>query len=215
MSTTSSYSTGEEIANAVTHGIGVAAAIVGLTLMLTKGIPVLSSNEIVAISIYGASMVLMFLSSTLYHSIVNHRAKAVLKRIDHCAIYLLIAGSYTPFMLIALGDSAALWLLALIWTLALAGVVFKALFVNRFKRLALATYLLMGWSSLVVIWQLWQVLPTGGFMLLLIGGLCYSIGTIFYAIKSKPYFHAIWHLFVLAGASCHCVAVALFVIPSQ
>ncbi|WP_298442847.1 hemolysin III family protein [uncultured Ferrimonas sp.] len=210
---TANYSVGEEIANAVTHGLGVAAAIVGLTLMLTKGIPVLNGAEIAAISVYGATLVLMFLSSTLYHSIPVPRVKAILKRVDHGAIYLLIAGSYTPFMLIALNDPSAKLLLAIIWVLAIAGVLFKALFINRYKRLALATYLAMGWSSIFVIWKLLAVLPSGGFNLLLIGGVCYSVGTIFYAVKSKPYFHAIWHLFVLAGASCHCVAVALFVIP--
>ncbi|QIZ76455.1 PAQR family membrane homeostasis protein TrhA [Ferrimonas lipolytica] len=211
--TTANYSIGEEIANAVTHGLGVAAAIVGLTLMLAKGIPVLSGAEIAAISIYGATLVLMFLSSTLYHSITTPKAKAVLKRIDHCAIYLLIAGSYTPFMFIGLADPAAYLLLGVIWALAIAGVLFKALFVDRYKKLALATYLAMGWSSLLVIWQLMEVLPSGAFKLLVIGGICYSIGTIFYAVKTQPYFHAIWHLFVLAGASCHCVAVSIFLIP--
>ncbi|GAA4903527.1 PAQR family membrane homeostasis protein TrhA [Ferrimonas pelagia] len=208
------YSTGEEIANAVSHGLGVAAAIVGLTLMLTKGISVLNSAGILAISVYGASMILMFLSSTLYHSLQHAGAKAIFKRLDHCAIYLLIAGSYTPFLLIALNSAQAWSLLLVIWGLAFAGVIFKAFFINRFKRLALFTYLAMGWASLVIIWQIYQALPLPGFILLLAGGLSYSLGTLFYAAKQYPYTHAIWHLFVLGGATCHCIAVALYVIPN-
>ncbi|MFI3247132.1 MAG: hemolysin III family protein [Ferrimonas sp.] len=207
------YSVKEELANAISHGVGTAAAIIGVVLMLVKGMPNLTPAEIAAISIYGASLILMFLSSTLYHSITAVKAKAILKRIDHCSIYLLIAGSYTPFMYIALNDKFGHGLLALIWALALVGVLFKAFFISRFKRFALGSYLLLGWASLIVIWQLYRVLPIQGFALLLIGGLFYSVGTIFYAIKSQPYFHAIWHLFVLAGAACHCIAIALFVIP--
>ncbi len=207
------YSTGEEIANAVTHGLGVAAAIVGLTLMLNKGIPVLPASGIAAISVYGGTLILMFLCSTLYHSIQHAPAKAVLKRLDHCAIYLLIAGSYTPLMLISLDNSNAHLLLAFIWVLAALGVVFKALFVHRFKKLAMTTYLLMGWASLAVIVELYKVLPTAGFALLLAGGLSYSLGTLFYAAKRFPYTHAVWHLFVLGGAVCHCLTIALYVIP--
>ncbi|MBY5991509.1 PAQR family membrane homeostasis protein TrhA [Ferrimonas balearica] len=207
------YSVGEEIANATTHGLGVAAAIVGLTLMLTKGIPVLTASGIAAISVYGASLILMFLCSTLYHSVQHGPSKAVLKRLDHCAIYLLIAGSYTPLMLISLDNDGAHLLLGVIWALAAIGVLFKAFFVNRFKRLALITYLGMGWASLAVIVELYAVLPTAGFVLLLAGGLSYSLGTLFYAAKRLPYTHAIWHLFVLGGAVCHCLTIALYVIP--
>ncbi|SHG93426.1 PAQR family membrane homeostasis protein TrhA [Ferrimonas marina] len=210
---TQAYSLGEEIANAVTHGLGVAAAIVGLTLMLTKALPVLDPVEIAAISVYGGTMILLFLCSTLYHSLHHPGAKAVFKKLDHCAIYLLIAGSYTPFMMIALDNTVSNGLLMVIWLMALAGVMFKAFFVHRFKALALATYLVMGWAALVVVWQLYQVLPRPGFYLLLAGGLSYSLGTVFYAAKRLPYTHAIWHLFVLGGAACHCVAVAMYVIP--
>ncbi len=208
-----SYSVNEEIANALSHGIGVAAAIVGLTLMLVKGIPVLTPTEIAGISIYGATLILLFLCSTLYHALHHPGAKAVFKRLDHCAIYLLIAGSYTPFMLITLDGQPGALLLTLIWAMAVAGVLFKAFFVDRFKRLALITYLVMGWSSLMVIWQLYQTLPRPGFHLLVAGGLSYSLGTLFYVAKRQRYTHAIWHLFVLGGAACHCVAVGLYVIP--
>lgn len=208
------YTRAEEIANSLTHGLGIAAAIVGLTLMLVKGLPVLSGADIVAVSIYGASLILMFLISTLYHALTHLPSKALFKRLDHCAIYLLIAGTYTPFLMISLQSAAAGWLLAAIWALAFAGVLFKALFIGRFKRLSLLTYLVMGWLSLLVIFELYRVLPATGFALLLIGGLCFTFGVLFYVAKKMPYHHAIWHVFVLAGAICHAVAIGVYVIPS-
>lgn len=212
---TSTYSIGEEIANSISHGLGIAAAIVCLTLMLVKGIPVLSAGDIAAVSVYGGSLILMFLFSTLYHAVTHMPSKALFKRLDHCAIYLLIAGTYTPFMVISLQTSGAWWLLTTVWVLAIAGVLFKAFFINRFKRLSLATYLLMGWLSLLVVYELYQVLPGGGFALLLIGGLCFTLGVLFYVAKTLPFNHAIWHLFVLGGTICHAVSIGIYVIPSH
>lgn len=212
-SNTSAYPLGEEIANAVTHGLGVAAAIVGLTLLLTKGIPVLSGWELAAVAIYGGSLVALFLASTLYHAIPHPRAKDILKRIDHGAIYVLIAGTYTPFMTIKLHSEAAHLLLGVVWSLAAAGVIFKIFFVHRFQWLSLSTYLIMGWLALFVVYELWHALDRTGFVLLLAGGLCFTIGAVFYAMKSLRYTHAIWHLWVVAGATCHCVAIGLYVIP--
>ena len=212
--TVGAYTVGEEIANSVTHGLGIAAAIVGLTLMLVKGLPVLSGVDIFAVSVYGGSLILMFLFSTLYHALSYLPAKALFKRLDHCAIYLLIAGTYTPLMVISLQNTEGWILLALVWTLAIIGVFFKALYVDRFKRISLVTYLLMGWSSLLVIFELYRVLPGAGFSLLLMGGLCFTFGVIFYVAKSLPFNHAIWHLFVLAGALCHAVTIGVYVIPT-
>lgn len=207
------YTHGEEIANAVSHGLGAAAAIVGMTLMLVKGIPVLSGPELAGIAIYGTSMVALFLASTLYHAVTHPRAKDILKRVDHGAIYVLIAGAYTPFMSIALNTHAADVLLVAVWAIAFVGVIFKIFFVHRFHWLSLATYLLMGWLALFVIYELWYALPRAGFMLLLAGGLCYTVGAVFYALKQFRYTHAIWHLWVVAGAACHCVSVCVYVIP--
>lgn len=209
------YSLGEEIANAVTHGLGTAAAIVALTLMLVKAMPTLSGWQMAGIAVYGASMIALFLSSTLYHSLTHQPAKAVLKRFDHSTIYLLIAGTYTPFLMITLHASAtAQTLLAVIWALALGGVTFKIFFVHKFKRVSLITYLIMGWLSLVVVYELYKALPGPAFNLLLAGGLSYTLGAAFYAAKQYRYTHAIWHVFVLGGAACHCVAIAGYVIPS-
>lgn len=213
--THSGYTLGEEIANAIIHGLGMAAAIVALTLLLVKGAPVLSGGELAGVAVYGGSLIMLFLTSTLYHGMTHLPTKAVFKRLDHCAIYLLIAGTYTPIMMITLGTPSAHWLLGVVWALAIIGVVFKAFFVHRYKRLSLATYLLMGWLSVLVLWQLWEKLPRPGFWLLLAGGLCFTIGAAFYTAKQYRYTHAIWHVFVLAGAACHCVMIGVYVIPSS
>lgn len=208
------YTLGEEIANAVTHGLGTAAAIVALTLMLVKAMPALSGWQMAGVAVYGGSMISLFLSSTLYHSLTHPPTKAVLKRFDHSMIYLLIAGTYTPFLMITLQSAMAQALLVVIWALALGGVLFKIFFVHRFKRASLITYLAMGWLSLLVVYELYEALPSPAFNLLIAGGLSYTLGAAFYAAKQYRYTHAIWHLFVLGGAACHCVAIAAYVIPS-
>jgi hemolysin III len=207
------YPLGEEIANAVTHGLGTAGAIVATTLLLVKGVHSLSGWQLAGVCVYGASMITLFLASTLYHAIHHHASKVVLKRIDHCAIYLLIAGSYTPFMSIALQSTSSYILLGVVWALALIGILFKVFFIHRFPRLSLATYLIMGWLAMFLVYELWQVMPRAGFNLLVIGGLCYTVGAVFYAMKKLRYSHAIWHLWVIAGAVCHCVAIGVYVIP--
>mgnify|MGYP006197942929 CR=1 FL=1 len=207
------YTLGEEIANAITHGLGTAAAIVALTLMIVKALPALSGWQMAGIAVYGGSMISLFLSSTLYHSLTHPPTKAVLKRFDHSMIYLLIAGTYTPFLMITLKSAMAQTLLVIIWALALGGVLFKIFFVHRFKRASLITYLAMGWLSLLVVYELYEALPSPAFNLLIAGGLSYTLGAAFYAAKQYRYTHAIWHLFVLGGAACHCVAIAAYVIP--
>lgn len=213
--TPSGYSVAEEIANALSHGIGTAAAIVATTLMLVKGMPVLTPAQLAGVAVYGASLILLFLCSTLYHSIIHESSKAIFKRLDHCAIYLLIAGTYTPMLMITLKDSAlANAMLFVIWGLAFAGILFKIFFIHRFKKLSLITYLLMGWLSMVLVFDLWDSLARPGFWLLVAGGLCFTVGAVFYAAKQYRYTHAIWHVFVAAGAACHCVMIAAYVIPS-
>lgn len=207
------YSLGEEIANAVAHGLGAAAAIVALTLMMVTAIPARSGWEIAGLAVYGGSLIALFLSSTLYHSFTHAPTKAVLKRLDHCAIFLLIAGTYTPFLTITLHTTSARVLLVALWALAAAGIVFKIFFVHKFKRASLITYIVMGWLALLVGRDLYAALPAPAFNLLIAGGLSYTVGAAFYAAKKYRYTHAIWHLFVLGGATCHCVAIAAYVIP--
>ncbi|WP_414148142.1 PAQR family membrane homeostasis protein TrhA [Erwinia sp. BNK-24-b] len=206
------YSVAEEIANSISHGIGFIFGIVGLVLLLSQAMDMQANAiAITSYSLYGGSMILLFLSSTLYHAIPHPRAKYWLKKLDHCAIYLLIAGTYTPFLLVGLKSPLAHGLMVVIWSLALAGVLFKLAFVHRFEALSVTTYLLMGWLSLVVIYQLAIKLSAGGVWLLAAGGIIYSLGVIFYVSKRIPYNHAIWHGFVLGGSICHFLAIYFYV----
>ncbi|HDM8041133.1 hemolysin III family protein [Vibrio fluvialis] len=208
------YSVKEEVANAISHGVGLILGIVGLVLLLVKAVDHRADAlTIVSMSIYGGSMIALFLASTLYHAIPHQNAKRWLKTFDHCAIYLLIAGSYTPFLLISLRTPLAFGLMIVIWSIALIGIIMKIAFVYRFKRLSLVTYLTMGWLSLIVIYQLALNLDVGGLTLLAAGGVVYSLGVIFYVAKRIPYNHAIWHAFVLAGCACHFLAIYLYIDP--
>ncbi|HAI06296.1 MAG TPA: hemolysin III family protein, partial [Pantoea sp.] len=166
---------------------------------------------ITSYSLYGGSMILLFLASTLYHAIPNGRARPWLKKLDHCAIYLLIAGTYTPFLLVGLRSPLAYGLMVVIWSLALAGIIFKLTIAHRFKVLSLVTYLCMGWLSLIVVYQLAMTLAPGGIWLLAIGGIIYSLGVIFYVARRIPFNHAIWHGFVLGGCVCHFCAIYFYV----
>lgn len=207
------YSLAEEIANSISHGIGLVFGIVGLVLLLVQATETnASTTAITSYSLYGGSMILLFLASTLYHAIPHAGAKRWLKLFDHCAIYLLIAGTYTPFLLVGLDSPLAKGLMIIIWGLALAGILFKLTIGHRFKALSLVTYLLMGWLSLVVIYQMVMKLAPGSVTLLAVGGIVYSLGVIFYVSKRIPYHHAIWHGFVLGGSACHFFAIYLYIL---
>ena len=213
-SSASEYSDIEERANAITHGLGVVLGVVGLVLLLIRAFDYQADMLTVAsMAVYGSSIILLFLASTLYHSITTEKTKRLLKTLDHCAIYLLIAGSYTPFLLVGLRTPLAMGLMAVIWGIALVGIIMKIAFVYRFKRLSLFIYLAMGWLSLIVVYQLAMNIDIGGLVLLAVGGVIYSLGVIFYVAKRIPYNHAIWHLFVLAGCACHFFAIYLYVTP--
>ncbi|WP_113632088.1 hemolysin III family protein [Pectobacterium peruviense] len=208
----SDYSLAEEIANSISHGIGVIFGIVGLVLLLVQAVNNdAGSVAITSYSLYGGSIILLFLASTLYHAIPSPRIKPWLKKFDHCAIYLLIAGTYTPFLLVGLDSPLAHGLMVVIWSMALLGVIFKLAFAHRFEVLSLITYLVMGWLSLVVIYQMVMKLSAGSVTLLAVGGVVYTLGVIFYASKRIPYNHAIWHGFVLGGSVCHFLAIYLYI----
>lgn len=209
------YSPREELANAITHGVGFFVAFAALIYMINVTPLEYSVRQKTGIVVYGISLMLMFLLSTLYHAVSHPKAKRVLKHFDHCAIYLLIAGTYTPMLTIALQSTLSEVVLIIVWVMALLGVIFKAFFAGRFKRFSVATYLLMGWLSVVVIYQLYQVLEIAGLLLLLAGGGAYSLGVIFYVNKRIPFNHAIWHCFVIVGALCHCWLIAGYVLPNS
>lgn len=212
--TAAAYSPREEFANVLSHGLGTLAAIVATVFMLNKAWPVLTNTGLIAVAIYGSSLILLLLSSTIYHSITDPERKAIFKRLDHCAIYLLIAGTYTPMLTITLNSTRAHILLQVIWAIAFAGVIFKLFFIHRFKRMSLITYLLMGWLAVLVTGDIWHSLPHMATYLLIGGGLCFTVGAAFYAAKNYAYTHAIWHVFVVAGAACHCLVIAQYVIPA-
>ncbi|WP_028024410.1 PAQR family membrane homeostasis protein TrhA [Enterovibrio calviensis] len=207
-----SYSVKEEIASSISHGLGVVFGVVALILLMLKAMGEQADTlTFVSYGVYGASIIILYLASTLYHAIPSEKAKRALKTFDHCAIYLLIAGTYTPFMLIGLNTPLAIGVMALIWGIAFVGIILKIAFVYRCKSLSLATYLAMGWLSIVVIYQLAYAIPTAGLVLLALGGLVYSLGVIFYVKHAIPYNHAIWHLFVLGGTVLHFLAIYFYV----
>ncbi len=202
----------EEVANSVSHGLGCLFGIVGLVLLIMQAMENHAGLlTYISYTLYGGSMIVLFLASTLYHAIPSAKAKPWLKKIDHCAIYLLIAGTYTPFLLVGLKSPLAHGLMVVIWLLALMGIIFKLFFAHRFKVVSLVTYLLMGWLSLIVVYQMATKLSAASVWLLAAGGITYSLGVIFYVCRKIPFNHAIWHAFVLGGSICHFCAIYFYI----
>lgn len=202
----------EEVLNAVTHGIGTVLAVIALLVMLwlyNDG----GMWHVVSCAIYGGSLVLLYLASTLYHSFTNEKLKLLFKFFDHAAIYILIAGNYTPFALIPLHGSFGWTIFSVIWIMAATGIIFQIFCVQKFRIFATICYLVMGWFAVVMIQPLMETLPIEAIYWLLVGGIFYTVGAVFYLVKKIPYNHAIWHLFVLAGSAAHFVAIACFVLP--
>lgn len=201
------YTLGEEIANSITHGIGAGLSIAGLVVLLVLALPSGDAWRILSFSIYGASLVLVYLSSTLYHGFQRPRLKRLFQIFDHSAIYLLIAGTYTPFLLISLRGAWGWTFMAVIWGLALLGVLFKAFFIERYQRVSALGYLLMGWLVVIAAEQLLKNLSTPTLVWITAGGGAYTLGMLFLAWRRLPFSHTIWHLFVLGGSLCHYLAV--------
>ena len=201
------YTLGEEIANGVTHGVGAALSVAGLTALLIFAIWKRDPTQIVSFSIYGGSLIFNYVASTLYHSFQHPPTKHVLRIIDHSAIYLLIAGTYTPFLLISVKGAIGWRMLIIVWTLAIVGITFKTFFINRFEVVATIAYVLMGWICVFAFRAMIANLPTAGLYWLIAGGLSYTGGVVFYMWHKLPYNHAIWHLFVLGGSICHYISI--------
>lgn len=208
-SQSNSYSQREENINTISHAFGVILSCFALFLLLENSQDDIS--RIVSFSVFATSGILLFLASALYHSLTNKRAKTLFKLLDHCAIYLLIAGTYTPLFAITLAGSLGYTLLTFIWIFAFSGILFKIKFGNKYKKISLATYLGMGFISLGILGELYENLPEQAIALLALGGLIYSLGVFFYVKKTVPYTHAIWHLFVLGGATCHFLMIYWYV----
>ena len=206
------YSDAEELTNVITHGFGVliaAAALMYIVMVIPPDYSFLQKGGAIA---YGVTLMLMFLTSTLYHATKEPFKRDILRRADHCSIFLVIAGTYTPILTISLHSDTATALLLGLWVCAIVGVVFKVFFTGRFEILSVITYLAMGWSSLFVIYELAEVIDPTGLLLLLVGGGAYSIGVVFYGIKAISFNHAIWHCCVLVGSFSHCWLILGYVL---
>jgi len=211
--TSSEYSFSEELVHSISHGAGVILSIAGLSWMLYVSVGTSDPWRIIASVVYGLSLISLFLASTIYHALHASPRKHLYKLFDHCAIYLLIAGTYTPFLLVAIREDSGWWMFGVVWALATAGILTKLWFRHRYPRLSLISYLLMGWVSVPILPQLAQAIGAIGMAWLIAGGLCYTVGAAFYAAKRLSFNHAIWHFFVLAGGVCHFLAVIWYVLP--
>jgi hemolysin III len=205
----------EEIANCVTHGVGLALSVVGMVALVALAGFYGGALHVVSSSVYGASLVILYLASTLYHGARSPRAKQIFQVVDHCCIYLLIAGTYTPFTLVTLRGGWGWTLFGLVWGLALAGIIFRIIFGTKYKPVTIASYVLLGWLCVIAVKPILATVPLGALAWIAAGGLAYTSGIVFFASKRIPHNHAIWHVFVLTGSICHFIAVALYVIPSK
>ncbi|WP_038343513.1 PAQR family membrane homeostasis protein TrhA [Acinetobacter sp. A47] len=205
------YDPKEELINAYSHGLGAVLALIASIFLVIKG-HALPVGQWISLWVYGFSLVLLLSSSMLYHFAVDERKRYWYKKLDHTAIYYLIAGTYTPFLSIAIPTAKAHYLLIALWIIALIGTLFKLVFIHRFQKVSLAAYLLMGWLAILVMDDMQRYLSKDAIQLLVAGGLAYTIGTLFYALKKVRYTHAIWHVFVLLGAGLHFLAIYCYVL---
>ena len=197
----------EEIANSISHGLGLALSIVGFTVLIILANQNDDAWRLTAYIIYGISLTTLYLVSTLYHGLTHSRTKAIFRRLDHSAIYLLIAGTYTPVILISLRTTWVMFLLPVVWVMAIFGVYMKVFYIHRYERLTLAFYILMGWLALIAAKPLFNSVPIESFIWIIVGGISYTTGIIFYAWRRLPYQHTIWHMFVLLGSISHYIGI--------
>ncbi len=201
------YSLGEEIFNSVSHGVGGLLAIAGTVVLIVLSALQKDPWKVVSSSVFGASLIMLYVMSTLYHAITNEKAKGVMRIMDHITIFLLIAGTYTPLTLVALRGAVGWVLFGLIWGVSVLGIVLNAIDLEKFRKISLVCYIAMGWGIVFAIKPLIEALPKISLIFLLTGGLAYSVGVIFYAIKKVKYFHSVWHLFTIAGSVFHYFAI--------
>lgn len=207
-----SYTLGEEIFNAVSHGAGALLSIAGCVILIVFSAIHGDAYSVVSSAIYGASLIILYTMSTLYHSITNVTAKKVFRVLDHSTIFILIAGTYTPYTLVTLRGAVGWTLFGLVWGAAAFGIVLNAISIERFKKVSMICYILMGWAIVAAARPLYQNLDKGGLILLVAGGILYTVGIIFYAMKKHKYMHSVWHLFVFGGSVLHYFSILLYVI---
>lgn len=203
----------EEILNSVTHGIGALLSIAALVLMVVKASRHGDGWHISSAAIYGSTLIILYLASTIFHAFMFTTARNFFNLLDHSAIYLLIAGTYTPFALVTLRGPLGWTLFGIIWGLTIGGIIYKLFFLDKWRILSIVIYVLMGWIGVIAIRSLFNDVPTGGLYFLLAGGLSYTVGVVFFIWQRIPFFHLIWHLFVLGGSICHFFAILIYIIP--
>jgi hemolysin III len=206
------FSRGEEIAHAITHGLGTLLSMSCLVVLIVLAAQRGSAQMVVSVSIFGATMVVLYAASTFYHALTPPRAKSIFELLDHGAIYLLIAGTYTPFCLSVLGGGWGWSLFGIGWGLATIGIVYEVVFRRPWKKLSLVFYLALGWLVAIAVKPLMESLPASALWLLLLGGVSYSAGAVFYAWRAFPYHHAVWHVFVLGGSTLHSICVIRYIV---
>ncbi len=206
------YTMGEEIFNSVSHGVGVLLSIAALVLLAVKAVLCSDGFALAGALVFGISLILLYTMSMTYHIVTNRTAKKVLRIFDHCSIFILIAGTYTPYLLVTLRGRLGWTVFGIIWGVTLVGIVLNAINLDKFRVLSLICYVLMGWGIVLTIKPLSESLAAPGIALLVAGGIVYTVGVIFYVLKKYRYMHSVWHLFVLAGSVCHYLSVFLYVL---
>lgn len=206
------YTLGEEIFNSVSHGVGTLLAIGGMVVLIAFSAIYANAWAVVSASIYGATLTILYAMSTLYHSLTNNKAKKFFRIMDHNSIFLLIAGTYTPFTLVALRGGLGWTLFGIVWGATVLGVIFNSINLEKYKKISLVCYIAMGWVIIMAIKPMIAALPIVSLIFLVLGGICYTGGVVFYAIKKIRYFHSVWHLFVLAGSVLHYFSVLFMII---
>ena len=209
------YTLSEELINSISHGVGTGLSIAALVLCIVQA--ALHGNvwSVVSACIYGASLVVLYCMSTLYHAITNQTARKVFRVFDHTSIFFLIAGTYTPITLVTLGGALGWTLFGIVWGAAVLGITLNAVSIEKFKKFSMVCYIGMGWAALIGIKRIFELMPRTGFILLLLGGVLYTVGIVFYALKKYKYMHCVWHFFVLAGSIMHFFCIYGYVLPTK
>ena len=212
VSKTPKYTLGEEIFNSISHGVGVALSIAALVLLIVFGSIKGGGYPLAAGLVYGISLIILYSMSMVYHIVQGEKGKAVMRIFDHCSIFVLIAGTYTPYLLITLDKALGWTMFGIIWGMAVIGIILNSIALERFKKFSLVCYLVMGWAIIFTIKPIIQNIPLMGVILLGLGGIIYTVGVIFYVLKRYKYMHSVWHLFVLGGSVCHYLSILLYVV---
>lgn len=209
------YTLGEDLANAISHGIGACLSVAALVLCVVQAARHGTAAGVVGASIYGATLIVLYTMSTLYHAITNQSARKVFRVFDHVSIYLLIAGTYTPITLVTIRGAMGWVIFGVVWGMAILGIVLNSVSIEKFKKFSIVSYIMIGWAVVIGMRQVIENMPKNGLVFLVIGGVLYTVGIIFYALKKVKYMHSVWHLFVLAGSIMHFLCVYLYVLPTR